>query len=310
MARDLTLTAHQSWQGGFAPDASEDKKLRVKSTKTLQGYSSGYHESAITTDTFQFLMGARDKGDGTLTLPDHAPKGSYYEEWIRRPVNGTVRGWLLDIADGFRTDTAETILSAPSGQAAWHASGTKAQSLEGQEAAHNLLRDKIMTLAQADPGHEVGLTAESVLVILASMTVTSMAPGELARTLPGGTSRVKGGESARKRWEARRNEAKLRVEELYKCLGTKTERDFVHAHASDFLKSTIGSGKPGREMPDGRSTSPPRSKKLDPQAQGEVAGGSYKSLSRPKKAVLSTPDSLVERALWITEPFRAQRRPR
>lgn len=303
LAKSGTLTTAQRKAGGFAPTAFRTRApFRVKSTRTSLGYSTGYHEAAVTTDHLYYLRDAVNNLNGTHTLP-RTSKASYFgrRQFGGLKVDSVVLGWILQHADGFRTDTAQTILSAPSGQTAGHSGSGLSQVNQG--AAHDLLRQKIMDLVKLK--HTTpGLTEDSLIVIFGSITVTSMAPGELARaTLKGGTAGLKGGDEARDQWEARRNQAKERVQQLFDLL-SKPEQDFVHQHAVEFLRSTDQGSTTGRLIRRGRSNSLSRD---DSQVSSAVAGRGYRhpSLAPPQGEL--PPANRPERGAYITEPFRARR---
>lgn len=311
-AQDLTLTAAQAAAGGFRPMSLNGGEFRVASNPTLANYSSGYHEASVTTDTFIFLRGATDNKNGTHTLPGTVPKGSFFTPYGGTVVHSDNLNYVLKYADGFRTDTAQTILSAPVGLAAGHSgSGT---DTTGQSAAHDLLRKKIMDILVLPPTTTKGLTERSVATLLASITVTSMAPAEIARKITGGTATLKAGDTARAQWEAKRNEAKRRVQEMFDTL-TPDEKAFVHAHGDDFMDSTQSGLTPKpRRIPSLRATSPERDINGGDLTLGEVAGGGYlagAAAATPTLALKAPPEltALTDLGPSVTEPFRGLRRP-
>lgn len=300
-ANDLTLTLSQAHWGAFAPLALGGGNFRARSNQTLSGIKSGYHEASVTTDTFVFLRAAKDLGNGFHKLPSHAPSNSFFETYTDKVVQSKTLHWLLKYADGFRSDTAQSILSAPQGTAAGH-SGSELD-LSGQSAAHDLLRAKIMELLRLDPADHKGLSERSLVVVMASTAVSAMAPGRIARSIP--TASLKAGEPAQKNWEANRNEAKRRVNELMAELN-KDELSFVWKQAQSFIDSTQVGVKDRRRIPSLRATSPQRDESERPQ--GEVAGGAYLSAEPATLAVKSRPTSLSEVGRYVTEPFRGPRR--
>lgn len=309
-ASDRTLTPKQSKQGFFRLKLKSGYTLkqlrrdfRARSNLTLGGYKSGYHESAVTTDTYNFLREAKENKDGTHTLPT-APKISFFAKFNGKKVFSSTLETVLELADSYRTDTAQTILSAPEGRAAGH-SGSGID-LTGQSAAHDLLRQKAMDILQIDPKTTKGINKKSIATLFASITVTSMAPGEIARTVTGGTKSLKA-ESAKETWEERRNEAKRRVEAHFAAL-TPDERSFVNQHAISFMESTqVKVRQNRRNIPSlGRSpraTSPER----DTRGGGinEVQGGKY--LLNPSNIAPTLSAEAETSGLYFTQPFRADR---
>lgn len=303
---DSTLTEHQAKQAGFHPQAwQSDEKFRYDSNP-LKGksYNSGYHESAVTTDTFVFLRAAKDLGNGTAILPATAPKNSYFEDHTGKLVSSTVLTWVLKNADGFRTDTAQTILSAPGGKSAGHSGSDLCLAEQGP--AHDLLRDVIMRVLPLDPAKAKGLTERSLVVLFGSITVTSIAPGELARTLPGGTASLKAGTDAKTRWESNRNEAKRRVDELLSGLSTD-EHAFVLSQAGSFMDSTQeGVVSNRRSLAPKKATSEERDESVP--TLDEVGGVGYLNGTTATLAQKAPPLQLAQQGLGMTESFRGGRR--
>lgn len=314
-----TLTDTQSRRGTIqTPSSLGQGKLRAKSAMTRAGYSTGYHESVVTHDMYEALMQAKDNGDGTHTLPQQ-PRRSPHAGAI---VDSGVLQHLKDHADGFRTDTALTILTGRGGSPAGH-SGS-GLSLKGQAGAHDLLREAVVGLAKkpapADPGK---YSEKALLTVGGSITVTSMAPGEVARDITGGTTSLNAGPGAKARWEEARTEVKRRVEALRAGL-TPAEQTWVDQHARQFMKSTqkpaqpslMATGSPAsqrqsrsatRSIPRGRASSPERK----PTKLGnEVSGGPYDPTPSRKKLVSPTepvPAKVADIPLWLTAPFRELR---
>ena len=312
--KDPTLTKKQAKEQAFYKGADD---YRTGSNPTLQGYSTGYHEAALTTDTWKFLRRAKPKSHHqsshpTATdkhiLPGTAPQNSYFLDWTGKWVYSRTLEWVLRNGDGFRTDTSQTIMSAEEGFPAGHAGSDVSRKRESQ--AHDLLRAKIMELLRIDPKTK-GLTEAAVVVIMGAMTVASMAPGEIARGLVGGTSSLKAGADAQDDWEENRTEAKLRVNETYDLLPTQDEKDFVTAHAVSFLDSTQEKVPTlQRRRIASRATSPLRS---TAGVAGEVAGGGYMITQPTLKATKASPMSspgmpLREVGMYMTESLRAGRR--
>lgn len=300
---DRTLTKGQG-EAGYFRNISKGGSFRTPSNKTLSGYSTGYHEAAVTTDTFKFLRDAKLNKDGTQTLPKNAPKNSFWKKFTKQKVNSKNTEFILNKADGFRTDTARTILSAPGGRAAGH-SGSGLNT-EGQAAAHDLLRKAVWELLKVPPKTK-GFSERSVALILASITVTSIAPGEIARTVKGGTGSLKAGDIAKKNYEANRTETKRRVEYLYNAL-TPQEQQFVDMHVRLFMDRTQ-EGVPvnkRRKIPPKRATSPERGRGII--VPGEVAGSGYLKPSPLLKPLKLPPIVESSTAMYVTEHMRDVRR--
>src|SRR5579859_5248468 len=116
---DPTLTEGQAKKGGFRPEAlGTGGDFRHSSTPTLAGYSTGYHEASVTTDTFLFLRAATDNKDGTHTLPGTVSSASFFHDFAGKTVYSSTLHIILKYADEFRTDTAQTILAGPKATAA------------------------------------------------------------------------------------------------------------------------------------------------------------------------------------------------
>lgn len=299
---DLTLTEPQAKRGAFRLGLEKGGDPRHPSNKTIHKYSTGYHESSLTTDTIEYLRRAKDNSDGSHTLAN-ASSGSYKGYGGKKVYSSTLRT-LLKYADGFRTDTAQTIMSGLKGTGAGH-SGSDVDT-KGQSTAHDLLREKIIEILQLDPKKTKGLSERSLLVFQGAMTVASMAPGEIARTIKGGTGSLKGGSLAQQNWEPNRNEAKRRVDETFDALNSD-EQEFVRSHAASFLDSTRLGVTGGRILSLKRPTSPIRGQGL---VSGEVSGGGYLTgaVAPTLQATKEPPVSAAEVATYMTEPFRAQRR--
>jgi hypothetical protein len=217
-------------------------------------------------------------------------------------VSSDVRNTMIRFADRYRTDTAQTIMSREGGRAAGH-SGS-GLSLVGQAEAHNLLRAKIIDLLTLTFGMD-GYTERSLDVVLGSITVTSMAPGVVARTIKGGTSSLKAGATKKKEYERNRNKAKLRLAEMHAQL-SPLEREFAENHARDFLESTQRGITPEREIWLGMPASPLRD---ESEVYDEVAGLLYLH-PQPSLAADILPPAATSRGsgFYISEPFKNDRR--
>ena len=299
---DWTLTRNQAAIGGIRPDtAMATGNLRDYSYPTLGGHSSGYHESVITTDTFRFLWDARPTGKGTHVLP--TVSRPVLGDYALVEVDDKVRDFAMRYADSFRTDTAQTILVAPGGRPAPHSGSDLSTKL--QDKAHDALREKALELVSLDPATP-GFTELSLGTVFGAMTVASMAPGEVVRTLAGGGAGLKGGDEALDNWEENRNEAKLRIDEVMSGM-SDDERKFVITHASDFLDRISRGGSVPRKTETLRARSPDRDAGI--KVPGQAAGGGYLSGGPVRWASESPPADSAHLGLYLTAPFRAARRP-
>ena len=299
MGIDKTLTSSQASKRVFRGM----KDFRSKSNPTLKGYSTGYHEAVVTTDHYNYLKSAKDNLDGTHTLS--SSKSSVFAKYSGIKVDSSILNDIMELGDSFRTDTAQTILSAPDGLVADH-SGSDINTV-GQSDAHNLLREKVMNIVLL-PKSTKGLSKRSIATIFAAVAVTSMAPGELARTVTGGTSSLKGGIQAKQDWEKNRNEAKSRVKAKYNTLNTD-EKKFVTNHATEFMDST----KPKiptlifpRQIDTSAPISPRRDENYEISSPNEVAGLGYDGTAIAPPT-LSPPSNENETGAYTTQLFRADR---
>ncbi len=228
----LTKTEARTGIIGRADARTSPRKnaLRVVSRRTLAGHSTGFHEAAVTTDSFDFLRKATDNGNGKHSLP-MSSSGSYFRRYKGQEVYSASLEWVLEAAHPYRMDTAGAIITAPLGQAAGH-SGSGV-STKGQAGAHNLLRESVMKVLQTDPATKPGITKASINAFFSALMVNSRAPGTLAR--PVMNSRSLKHRSAATTWEADREEAKLRVDAVSDMLPTNAERAFVVEAISHYL---------------------------------------------------------------------------
>ncbi len=298
---DQTLTASQQESGGFKPEAHETgEDFRFRSNPTTLGISSGYHEAAVTTDNFTFFRGADDQGDGTAQLPSSANTGPL-KAIADAVVDKSVLDFLLQAADGFRTDTAVTILSAPDGEPAGHSGSGIAQS--GQSAAHDLLREACTRILE-DP-ESTTVSQQAITVALGAYVVGSIAPGKVARLVT--TSTLKAGQDAIDTWEARRNDAKARVEGLFVTLPEK-EQAYVQRHSQAYLTAADSTG--GRHLGQNtkprfkRATSLPR---IEKNYGSEVSGGKYDESRGNESTPAPAFGSASDVGLYVTQPFRLDR---
>ena len=298
---DHTMTVSQSWQDSFFVVGRNGKvSFRARSNMTLRGYKSGYHEAAVPTDLFDFLSRASENANGTHTLGPASSATSSLSRYKGRKVNSETLGIIIKQADRFRTDTAQTILSAPKGRAAGHA-GSETKT-DYQAEAHDLVRHAIMAIMPERGSKPNGLSEESVATLFGAITVSSMAPGVVARAVTGGSRSLKAGIKAKNDWEINRNEAKRRVNAKFKTL-TADEQDFVHSRVEAFINTTQGVIK-SRRVARSRATSPEREPKGG--LKDEVQGGGYVSTSGDPS--LGHPAFAKELGTFFTQPFRAARR--
>ena len=152
MDEDSALTQKQAEKGAFKSESD----FRYKSNWVRSGdYRTGYHESYITTDAFNYLSGAIPVNGDQYELPEAKnSSSSFFAKYKGDLVPKSVLDKMLKVCDTFRTDTARTVLSAREGRAAGH-SGSKLR-LTGQKDAHDLLRQSIMDVLKVDPNSEEG----------------------------------------------------------------------------------------------------------------------------------------------------------
>jgi hypothetical protein len=309
-SRDTTLTLTQSEAGGFRPQALYNPGIdfRADSTPTLSGFSTGYHEAAVTTDTFNILSSATDNRNGTHTLVVEKDN-AFFKKYNGHEVNSTSRDIVMSLADVYRTFTSQTIMSAPRGKAAGHPGSNIKET--GKNKAHDLIRKSTMDILRLDPKTTLGMTRKSVATLFAAITVTSMAPGEVARTVKGGTSGLKDFR-AKPVWEENRNEGKKRTEALFQDL-TPSEQHFVTYYSTAFMNSTQeGVTTFKRNIPSLRATSPEREVRIV-SVTNEVQGGAYidgeRSVSPGRsRPSIAPPTTISEQGLYATQSFRTYRR--
>ncbi|MDX2050100.1 MAG: hypothetical protein SFT93_02865 [Rickettsiaceae bacterium] len=286
---DLSLTNSQTKNQRF----STQNNYRTSSSGTLFGYSTGNHESAVTTDTYNYLRKARDNLDGTTTLAN-AKSPSYFAKFSGITVPTETLSMVLELADSFRTDTAQTLLSGKNGKAAGHSGSNVAT--HGQKDAHDFIRASTMRLVMTDP-KEAGFSRKSFAAIFAANTVTQIAPGEVARrdldTANLKAARIK------PEYEKIRNSAKRRVGRLFGIL-SPDEQAFVNKHSSEYMNSI---GDPNRRIDS--ATSPIR-KVLN--VDNKVSGGGYDREYKNTLVTKTPPSNVFLWGFYATEPFRAPRR--
>ncbi len=304
--QDITLTSGQRKRKGFAdissmlPASKKIKKgaFRNASNRTQHGYSSGYHEAGITTDTVDHLQQrAVNATTGISSFSSSAPKPLRSQTFLETNVEP-----VLYAGDGARTDTAQTILSVPTkdgGGAAGHSgSGVKTTK---QAAAHDLLRETTVEMLQ-----NPHLTDRAAAVTFGALSVASMAPGEVASTAQQ-AKQLKAKQVASE-WEDRREEAKARVESLFQSLSPQ-EQQQVHQQ----MKNVFGKLPQQRQLTQQRCTSPARF--TGKQGGNALSGGGYSSkahVSRSPSTVFQpqstdTNQQAREATLYMTQLFRGRR---
>ena len=214
---DKTLTSSQSSSGGFRPLGTdkviqakpiEENEFRFPSNPTQAGHSSGYHESFGTTDTMRMLSRRKVKSDGKSTLPSWNTNTALTGYSGASILEANVKP-VAEASDGARTDTAQTILSVPGGKAAGHTgSGVKTT---GQAPAHDFLRHQVVRSLQ-----EPDMTPGVAGVVAGSITLMSIAPGQVANTAQNADKLKDSGVS--KQYEQRRNQAKRKLDEYHQAL--------------------------------------------------------------------------------------------
>ena len=264
-AHDLTLNSAQASTAQFKSAAD----FRNPSNPTVHGYSSGYHEAALTTDMYN-RVGAARKGKGDTFGFNYGRSDGPLAQ--THTLQTATVDQVLALGDGFRTDTAQTILSAPEGAGAGHSgSGMYTQ---GQAPAHDLLRAAMLDIMEDGLSDEAGINTKSISAAMGAINIASMAPAVLARTVqakPG----LKAAEAGPV-WEQKRTLAKARLNNIMQTLGPK-ERDYVIGKAQKFLTSTMpapAAGEtPNRVLASGRGASPDRV--IHSAPSDAIQGGQY-----------------------------------
>jgi hypothetical protein len=292
---DKTLTKLQQKNKRFG----SANNFRSPSNPTLNNHSSGYHESAVTTDFFNLLDEAKDNNNGTHNV---LGKGSNPLFKTQITINSDVYHKVVAAADPFRTDTARTLLSGKNGMAAGHSGSGMDQ--KGQADAHDLLREAVIRVLQL-PGTTKGLSQKSVTALFGAITITSMAPAELAEKVTGTLKDKKAGAE----WERNRNESKARLDNIIDTQLSPDEKKFVIAQSSLFMNSTQPSRNVSRKMDTNRQRASSPFREENSKTVTKFSGGSYLD---PTKSIIpepsrSAPTNTSEWGFYLTEPFRAPR---
>lgn len=298
---DKTLTTAQRKIGGFydiKKGSTAKGAFRVASNPTARGYSSGYHEAALTTDSHDWLQKRTPTGPGVSAFPASAPTPLRGKRIREANVASTIAA-----GDGSRTDTAQTVMAVPrafGGGPAGHSGSGVSQT--HQAHAHDLLRETTAAILA-----DSRMTPGGVAVTSAALTVATMAPGEVASKAVN-IKALKAKEVASS-WEARREEAKIRTEALHAQLSS-TERKVVREHVDAFFGKLPADRKLGSDG----VTSPAR--KRQKVGNNFTSGGGYEK--RPLSPALLLPPKRVESAkfsseearqatLYASQPFRTPR---
>ena len=308
---DRTLTNRQVTETfGRTPKRGKKKGIyqhRYTSNKTYgknisgKALSTGYHEVVPT----------------NLYLALKKEQETYNEDKKKRTKK------VLKQADGVRTDTAQTVLSTKSNSKV-AVSGHPGSKLneKAKDSAHDALRDTIKKIINNPT--EKGLTDKSIAVILGAMAVTSMAPGEYARTIEGGSENLKN-QRKKEEWEENRNEAKSRVDLAFEKLLNEDEKKTVRKYNQEFINSIQHDINNSETRKLKRATSYERiphsddfNNKKRKRSDGartlskeEIHGGRYRSddsediLYLPS---LSLPENDDDLGVYFTQPFREKRR--
>ncbi|MFH1805297.1 MAG: hypothetical protein ABID63_10470 [Pseudomonadota bacterium] len=290
--KDKTLTVDQARSGGFAPrNGKKISKFRYGSNQTIHGYSSGYHE-VLPTNVYDVLEKLRESKMKTKTITI-AKKSIQTTDKILDDI--------LEIADGFRTDTAQTILSIKNRKVAAH-SGSNLNT-KGQSEAHDLLRETVGDMIDENNSHKNGRTQNSMAVVLGSLAVSSMAPGEDIRKSGLPFSSLKAAHALTD-WETRRNDAKLYTNAVFNTL-SQSEKIFTQYHINNYLKKSSDLNNK-RTIGINRSTSPLR--KIN--YKKNISGGKYLNAIEESKILnksLNPPNNVKELGLYMTQPLRSDR---
>lgn len=281
-SEDLTLTSDQSTEG-----FSTESNFRASSNATVDGYKSGYHECFLPTDMYN-------------SIKKHLNSDIPYDEYFKKETNITTAKIMCAIADGFRTDTAQTIMCREDGLVAGH-SGSGV-SLIGQANAHNTLRKVYMKVLKDNKSQ--GITTKSIATLGGAITVTSIAPWKYAREIYKGTQSLKAGVSILRKWENLRNEVKCRVRTVYEQL-TQPEKDFVATYIQKYLKS-VQDKVNSRKIKKDECVSEERS--ADTKFSKKVNGTEYLTTRQLFTPELDPPSNEKELPYYFTQPLRNTRR--
>jgi hypothetical protein len=276
--------------------ADSPYNFRSPSNPTTLLFSTGYHESVVTTDMFTYLQKTTElKGDRAQL--SNSTKSKIIGAYTGKIVSKTIVESLKALGDGFRTDTAQTILSGPNGTAAGH-SGSNL-STTGQASAHDLLRKKVLDILEHTESETKGYSEKALATLMGAITVASIAPATVARSIED-SGKLKDF-SAPERWEKDRNEMKARVNASFVEL-TDDEKLFVLQHTQSFMESIKDTN---REMDKEKPFSPERDVNYKDSGK-TIMGGGYtdKLVGRPK---LEPPSSVREYGYYFTQVKRLAR---
>ncbi|MDC0598908.1 hypothetical protein OAP18_03630 [Gammaproteobacteria bacterium] len=291
---DKTLTDKQAKQKGFRPDyLSSGKSFRFPSNLTKNSYSTGYHESFVTTDTAVMLKSAYNAKQSSMTFQS---KSKVFAPYVNKSVSTQRVENMIEIGDGLRTDTAQTILTYDKGSAG-HTGSNVNQT--GQSKGHDYLRISNMNVM-----YDTNVVPETIAVIGAAVTVNSIAPAVEANKIKNIKNLKANGVS--KSYEHQRNVSKTRVNHLFQKLPQKQQQLAIH-HISEHY-SNMNPKNSGRKLALNRPTSPRRIESTPSQF---LQGGNYdtsKTGFSPPQINIDQKAALREKAMYATQPFRANRR--
>lgn len=274
--------------------------VRLDSRQTIGSYSTGAHEVFPTSTyiiLYKLLNSTKKRGQGSKTT---VPNKAWAQGKGATDITTSNIQRMLEIALGFRTDTAQTLLVNLNSIAAAH-SGSDINT-KGQNDAHNLLRRALEGIVKSASNQK------TMSAFMGALTVTSMAPGQMADKLQG-TKDLKDQE-ARSKWEKYRNEAKRRVVEVYDVL-SPPEQKIVTTLSQKYLTSTQTTGGRKRQLATNRPVTPERIE----TGGTNIKGGGYKKLNRKTQneflwLVKATPKDIRQMGAYVTQSFRTDKRTR
>lgn len=288
---DRGLTAAQRKSGTFRGR----KSIRVKSARTLAGFSTGMHEEVVPTDVLKMLDAAKPTKNGTHIITTNNRKSPFFKAGPIE-VDDQVLAWVKAAGDGFRADTARTTLSV-NGGAAGH-SGSNLDT-HGQSAAHDAIRETLISILKSKPSASV--TQRSVNTAFGAIASLSSAPGELAGKVPKIASLKD--RAALADWEYRRDAGKQKLDMATDSL-SPAERAFVldiaEEHRGRIAPPGLGTA---RKLAPGRARSPTRSLKMT----GAVQGGGYQSGGLLAKGVEGLPANIGDYPMYFSAERRTRR---
>ena len=310
---DFTLTKQQAKTGQFKGPSN----FRSPSNATTLNYNSGYHESALVTDQHDKVQKELNKNNNNTTFKFKYDKKGWKgnKNFV---LNTNTTKTVLNLGDGFRTDTAQTVLSAQNNKGAGHTGSN--MKTTGQDGAHDLLRKPMFNIMQQQMDDQQGITKNSIATLMSAITVNSMAPAKIANTVAFGSNKKSlKAKHVQKEYEKRRNLSKVRLDKMFEKLDDK-EKDYVLKNTEQFLNSTKDSKNPNK-----RKLAPtrPRSPFRNPVSNSNdtFQGGDYIDLNNNTQNLtldnissinqydtnLDPPDDSDFWGHFLTQPFRTER---